>query len=214
MYVKALLRLSLLMSLALGPLSGCKDDDDDSDDAAETDEAVEHDHATCGLQENCSDDAAELEPGLKVEGEHFTVELTEAEWVDVSTDDVHWMAKITDSDGDAVDDATLFVDVFSIDCMHGGHKAGEEVTADDNGMYMLMPPFVHGGPWDLELTVTRGEVKEELKVEFCVPKGEGDDEVDHSAHEHLEGEDDADADHSEHTDDVDAGHSEHMDDEE
>ena len=197
------LRLTLLLSLSMGLLLGCKDDDDEHDH-----DVPEHDHATCGLQENCAADALTLEPGLKFEGEHFTVELTEAEWVDVKKDQVHWMASVTDAEGEAVTDATVNVNAYSIDCMHDGFEPAKDVTADDDGMYMLMPAFLHGGPWNVELTITQGDVSEELRPEFCVPPSAEDGE--HEGHEdHMAGAA-GESEHEEHmTDEGAAGDSEH-----
>jgi hypothetical protein len=154
---------------------GCGDDD--AEDACGEEEEG-HSHATCGLQENCTD-AVELEEGLRVESEDdkFTVEVLSHE--PLSQTENRIVVAIENAAGDRVTDAELDVDVFSVDCMHPGPNPSEAVSAEADGSYELAPVHAHGGPWDTVLEIAAGGETDTARLHFCVP---GDEHGDGGAH--------------------------------
>jgi hypothetical protein len=146
---------------------GC---DDEGHDHASCDEEGEqgHDHDSCGLQSNCTD-TVDLEEGLRVESEDgaFTVEVIAHEPLAVSGNEI--TISIENADGDPVTDAELDVDVFSVDCMHGGPNAADAVSANADGQYDLAPVHAHGGPWDLVIQIDAGDDTDTARLHFCVP---------------------------------------------
>lgn len=137
--------------LALALASGaCGDSTSSASDAdGDTMEAV-----PCGLAANCKD-AVDLD-GLKVAGKDgaFSVEVVSHKPLTVA--DNEFVLRIVDADGNAVTDATLTVDVWSVDCMHGGPNPPETVHAEGDGTYVAHPVHVHGGPWDTIIDVDAG----------------------------------------------------------
>lgn len=155
---------------------GC-DDEGDDDPACDEEGDEGHSHSTnggCGLQENCTD-TVELEEGLRAESEDgaFTVEVTSHRPLAVSGNEI--AIAIENADGDPVTDADLDVDVFSVDCMHGGPMESDAVSANADGEYDLAPVHAHGGPWDLVIAITAGDETDSARLHFCVPGDEHPD---------------------------------------
>jgi YtkA-like protein len=143
-------RALILAACALAALA-CKDDEGDDHDHGD------HDHGAdgCGNQANC-DDTVELADGLRVpsENDEFTVEIVSH--TPLSVADNEWTIAIEDADGNAVTDAELSVDVFSVDCMHPGPDPVAHVSANADGEYELAPVHLHGGPWDTVIEIEAG----------------------------------------------------------
>lgn len=126
-------------------------------------EEADHDHTTCGLQENCTD-VLELAEGLTVDGHDGNYTVVIKTHTSLGAMGNHWMADILDADGEKVTDVKLVLTTWSVDCMHYGPNPPELVEADENGMYMLMPVTAHGGPWEVRLLVTDGDAPTEVEA--------------------------------------------------
>src|SRR5262245_23511164 len=102
---------------------GCSDDSmsDHDHDGDHDDHGTEHDHSTCGLIKNCMD-TVDLKKGLTIDSDKgkFSVEVVSFAPLSVDQNDIVFTVK--DASGDAVDDAKIVQDVFSVDCMHGGEE--------------------------------------------------------------------------------------------
>lgn len=111
-----------------------------------------HSHSSCGLQENC-EDVLTLAEGLVVDGMHgkFSVEIVSNNALSKNSN--HWMVKVLNAEDEQVTDVSVTVSTWSNDCMHVGPTAPEEVSANDQGLYMLMPVTAHGGPWEVRLSI-------------------------------------------------------------
>lgn len=155
---------------------GCKEDDPACDEAGE----AGHSHDTCGLQANCTD-TVDLADGLRVEseGSAFTVEVISH--VPLAPTGNEIAIAIENADGEPVADADLDVDVFSVDCMHGGPNPPDAVSANADGQYDLAPVHAHGGPWDLVIQIDAGGETDTARLHFCVP---GDEHADAGVDDH------------------------------
>jgi hypothetical protein len=201
------MKLSRLMTILMLALCvstyGCGDSDDDDDDAASGEGAGDGDgdHGDgdgdapmCGLQDNCTD-TVDFEHGLTVDGDHFSVEIVSGDAPDSTM--YSWMVNITDADGNEVDDATVTVSTYSVDCGHGGPADDVEVMANDDGMYHVASHTAHGGPWDTVLEIEAGDDTEVIAIRLCVDApGHGEDGA--MDHDDPAGDEDAGMAHDEH----------------
>jgi hypothetical protein len=172
----ALVRWTAQATVIAGALAalGCGDDDTGDEDMCVEESDHTHGPGGCGLQENCTD-TVDLEEGLRVESEDgaFTVEVLSHEPLSVEDNDI--VIAIENADGDRIDDAELDVDVFSVDCMHGGPNAPDAVSAESDGSYVLSPVHAHGGPWDTVIEISAGGETDTARLHFCVPGEEHGD---------------------------------------
>jgi hypothetical protein len=148
-------------------------------------------HDECGLIENCVD-TLELQEGLEVEGNDGNFSLHVHMHTDLAPSGNEWMIMIENADGDPVANADITADVYSVDCMHGGPNPPEELTTNDMGMVTIMPETLHGGPWDVIVTVDDGTDTDTIVVPLCI---EGGSHGEHDAGMH----DDDDAGHTDHS---------------
>ena len=150
-------------------------DDHGHDDCDEEDDGHAHGGpGGCGLQENCTD-TVDLVEGLRVTSEdgEFTVEVIAHRPLAIENNEL--TIAIEDADGEEVADAELEVDVFSVDCLHGGPVAPATVRAGDDDRYLLEPVHAHGGPWDTVIAIEAGGVRDTARLHFCVPGEEHGD---------------------------------------
>lgn len=178
MHVRMMLVLAVLVT------SSCEDNGHDDVDA----HVDEHAHADggnggCGDVANC-EGTVDLEEGLAIEGKHGKFTLTVDSHNTLAPEDNQWGVTLTDSAGDAVGNATLTVDVWSVDCLHGGPLPPEDIETDADGKALLQPVTAHGGPWDVIVKVKSGSVSDTITVHLCI-SGDGHPGT------HLEADEDA-----------------------
>jgi hypothetical protein len=146
--------------------AGCGDSDHAHGGAGGDD----HDHTTCGLQENCGrTEEVALEADLEVVGADGNLSLVVRAHNALSIDANEWTIEIVDDAGDAVADASLSVSTWSDDCGHAGPTAPEEVTTDATGMATIHPVMVHGGPWDVIVESDAAGTTDTITVPLCIP---------------------------------------------
>ena len=160
------LRTTLVLTLLV--MSGCEDDAHDDSDG----QVDEHAHADagnggCGDVANC-EGTVDLEEGLAIEGKDGKFTLTVDSHNTLAPEDNEWGVTLTDATGDAVGNATLTVDVWSVDCMHGGPLPPEDVETGADGTAVLQPVTAHGGPWDVIVKVKAGSVTDTITVHLCI----------------------------------------------
>lgn len=158
----------MLMVLAGLVTSGCDDHAHDDSDA----HANEHGHADggnggCGDVANC-EGTIDLEEGLTIEGKNGKFTLTVDSHNTLAPRDNEWAVALTDSAGDPAGNVKLTVDVWSVDCMHGGPLPPEDVETGADGKAVLQPVTAHGGPWDVIVNVKSGSVTDTITVHLCI----------------------------------------------
>lgn len=166
------MNVRMLLVLAVLGTSGCDDHGHDDSDA----HVDEHTHADggnggCGDVHNCMG-TVDLEEGLAIEGKDGEFTLTVDSHSTLAPEDNEWGVALTDSAGNAVGNATLTVDVWSVDCMHGGPLPPDVLTTDADGRATLHPFAAHGGPWDVLVKVKAGSASDTITVHLCIPGAE------------------------------------------
>lgn len=144
---------------------------DDAATPADGDADQHTGEGACGNVDNCID-TVDLEEGLAVEGEEGNFTLTVNAHSALAPEDNVWGVTLTGASGDPVANAKLTVDVWSVDCMHGGPLEAVFFAAGADGTATLNPVAVHGGPWDVIVKVESGSVSDTITIHLCIP-GEG-----------------------------------------
>jgi hypothetical protein len=167
------MRTSLVATLlAIGTVTAAAGCGDDHGHGAAGGGGTGDDHHAgdnaCGKVENCMD-TVDLEEGLSVDGENGLFTLTIDGHNTLAPKDNEWMVTLSDAAGDPAANVTLTVDVWSVDCMHGGPLPPEKLTTDADGKATLTPVTAHGGPWDVNVEAKSGATTDTIQVHLCIP---------------------------------------------
>ena len=153
-------------------MHGCGDSSGDgSGDDHDADHTADHEHGAggCGNVDNCMDtldlEAASLPLTIEGEDGNFNVMLHMfSDPLQPSPND--WMVMLMDEDG-PVAGGELSVSTWSVDCMHPG-ASEETVTTDDEGMAMVHPETLHGGPWEVIFEASANGMTDTITFNLCI----------------------------------------------
>jgi hypothetical protein len=110
------------------------------------------------------------QPGISKTGEKgVTVTILESQPAPPILDDNRWRISVKGSNGQPIDQAALKIERSMPD--HDGHGNAREpnVTAEGQGVYVLDPMnFNMQGRWKIKVTVTSGELSDNVAFEFCL----------------------------------------------